>query len=118
MIHVILNGCGGAMGRVITDMAAADDTIEIVAGVDVNTDLRVGYPVYHTLQECPTADVIIDFSVAKATDGVLSYCEETKTPLVLIQRDFLKNSLPVWNVLANPVLCFGLPICLWESIFC
>ena len=93
MIHIILNGCGGAMGRVITEMAAADDTIEIVAGVDVNTDLHVGYPVYHTLQESPKADVIIDFSVSKATDGVLSYCEETKTPLVLCTTGLSEEQL-------------------------
>lgn len=83
MVKAIMNGCGGAMGRVITDIIANDEAIEIVAGVDVNTDIQTGYPVYQTLVECPNADVVIDFSVAKATDGVLAYCEATKTPLVL-----------------------------------
>ncbi len=83
MVKAIMNGCGGAMGRVITDIIANDEAIEIVAGVDMNTEIQAGYPVYKTLEECPQADVVIDFSVAKATDGVLAYCEATKTPLVL-----------------------------------
>lgn len=83
MVKAILNGCSGAMGRVITEMIAGDETITIVAGVDMNTEAHGGYPVYQTLEECPKADVLIDFSVARATDGVLSYCEATKTPLVL-----------------------------------
>lgn len=83
MIKAILNGCNGAMGRVITDIVAGDEAIEIVAGVDMNPSAQAGYPVFQTLEECPDADVVIDFSVAKATDGVLTYCENTKTPLVL-----------------------------------
>lgn len=83
MVKAIMNGCNGAMGRVISEIVAADEAIEIIAGVDMNTESLSGYPVYKTLKECPKADVVIDFSVAKATDGVLSYCEETKTPLVL-----------------------------------
>ena len=36
MVNAILNGCNGAMGRVITDIVSKDDGIRIVAGVDVN----------------------------------------------------------------------------------
>ena len=45
MVKAIMNGCGGAMGRVITDIIANDEAIEIVAGVDMNTDIQTGYPV-------------------------------------------------------------------------
>ena len=93
MVKAIMNGCGGAMGRVITDIVANDEAIEIVAGVDMNTDIQVGYPVYKTLEECPKADVIIDFSVAKATDGVIAYCEATKTPLVLCTTGLSEEQL-------------------------
>lgn len=93
MVKAIMNGCNGAMGRVISEIAAADEAIEIVAGVDMNTESLSGYPVYKTLQECPKADVVIDFSVAKATDGVLSYCNETKTPLVLCTTGLSEEQL-------------------------
>ena len=62
MIKAIMNGCGGAMGRVITDIVANDDAIEFVAGVDMNTDIEAGYPVYKTLEECPQADEDIRIS--------------------------------------------------------
>ena len=93
MVKAIMNGCGGAMGRVITDIIANDEAIEIVAGVDMNTEIQAGYPVYKTLEECPQADVVTDFSVAKATDGVLAYCEATKTPLVLCTTGLSEEQL-------------------------
>ena len=31
MVKAIMNGCNGAMGRVITDIIAGDEAIEIVA---------------------------------------------------------------------------------------
>lgn len=93
MIKAIMNGCNGAMGRVITDMIAKDDSIAIIAGVDMNTEKRADYPVYKTLEECPAADVIIDFSSAKAADGVVAYCEKTKTPVVLCTTGLSKEQL-------------------------
>ena len=33
MVHVIMHGCNGKMGRVITNLAAQDDNVEIVAGI-------------------------------------------------------------------------------------
>ena len=76
MVNAILNGCNGAMGRVITDIVSKDDGIRIVAGVDVNPLKLADYEVYETLDQCPAADVVIDFSSAKATDGVVAYCEK------------------------------------------
>lgn len=93
MIKVIMNGCNGAMGRVISELASRDEAIEIIAGVDKNTEAGAGYPVYETLRECPKADAVIDFSTAKATDGVLSYCEETKTPVVLCTTGLSEEQL-------------------------
>ena len=34
MTKIILNGANGAMGKVVSELAAADSDIEIVAGVD------------------------------------------------------------------------------------
>ena len=51
--------------------------------VDMNTENYAGYPVFKSLDECPEADVIIDFSTAKAVDGLLDYCETKKVPVVL-----------------------------------
>ena len=93
MVNAILNGCNGAMGRVITDIVSKDDGIRIVAGVDVNPLTLADYEVYETLDQCPAADVVIDFSSAKATDGVVAYCEKTKTPVVLCTTGLSEEQL-------------------------
>ena len=43
MVKMIMHGCRGAMGHVITGLAAEDDDIRIVAGIDVRegTDLSL-----------------------------------------------------------------------------
>ncbi len=83
-IRVLLHGCNGHMGRVLTDIIGADDAVEVVAGVDPFTGVENAYPVFASIEECNVeADVCIDFSSAAAVDALLSYCEGKKLPLVL-----------------------------------
>lgn len=84
MIRILLHGCNGKMGQVITGLAAEDPDVQIVAGVDINDSIVNGYPVFLSLEDYKErADVIIDFASAKAVDALLHYCEKTLTPVVL-----------------------------------
>ena len=84
MTKVIMHGCNGKMGQTITGLAAADEEIEIVAGVDAFDDGRNAYPVFKSMDLCTVeADVVIDFSNASAVDGLLDYCAEKGLPCVL-----------------------------------
>lgn len=84
MVKAIMHGCCGAMGRVITELAEEDAKLAVVAGVDISAGEGLPYPVYKSLDEVKeAADVIIDFSTAKAVDGLLDYCERTGTAVVL-----------------------------------
>lgn len=84
MIKIIMHGCNGRMGRMISGLCKEDPEAAIVAGVDVTGEAADGYPVYKDLAACrEAADVVIDFSTAKAADAVLDYCVERKLPLVL-----------------------------------
>ena len=84
MIKVIMHGCNGKMGQMITGLAAADDEIEIVAGVDAFEAGSNAYPVFKSIGLCDIeADAVIDFSNAQAIDGLLDYCVEKKLPCVL-----------------------------------
>ena len=84
MVRAILHGCNGAMGRVISQLAAEDPDIQIVAGVDINTQQNDTYPVFASLAECPVeAEVVIDFASAKAMDALLSAMAEKKLAGVL-----------------------------------
>lgn len=84
MVKVIMHGCNGHMGRTITGICENDSDIEIVAGVDPFDGVDNNYPVFKTIKDCTVdADVIIDFSNAKAVDDLLEYCVEKKVPVVL-----------------------------------
>ena len=84
MTRIIMHGCNGKMGQVITGIAANDADVEIVAGIDLRDDGHNPYPVYASLKECSVeADVIIDFASAKAVDALIDYIKETKIPAVI-----------------------------------
>ena len=62
MTRVIMHGCNGHMGRVITDLVSKDDDIEIVAGIDPFDDGHNTYPVFASIKDCDVkADAVIDF---------------------------------------------------------
>ena len=46
MVNIIMVGCNGKMGQVITDIVNNDDEACIVAGVDICDDGHNAYPVY------------------------------------------------------------------------
>lgn len=84
MIKIIMHGCNGKMGQVISGIVAADAELELVAGIDTRDDGHNPYPVYTDIDECDVeADCLIDFSAAAAVDKMLDYCVERKLPCVL-----------------------------------
>lgn len=84
MIKMIMHGCNGAMGQVITGIAKEEEGIEIVAGIDLNQVRQNSYPVFSSLEELEQkADVIVDFANAKGVDSLLSYCVREGIPAVI-----------------------------------
>ena len=84
MTKLIMHGCNGKMGQVITKIAEADSKVEIVAGVDQFQGVQNPYPVFSSMEACDAeADVVIDFSNAAAVDGLLDYCVNRQLPVVL-----------------------------------
>lgn len=94
MVKVIMHGCNGHMGQVITDLIAKDENAQIVAGIDMADNRDNGYPVFTDIKACDVeADVMIDFSSFKAADGVLDYCVERQLPLVLCTTGLTEEQL-------------------------
>ena len=84
MIRVIMNGCNGKMGQVISGLVAGDEELTMVAGIDPVDDGHNPYPVFADITACDIeADVLIDFSTAKVVDKLLDYCVEKNLPCVL-----------------------------------
>ena len=94
MVRIIMHGCNGKMGQVITRMAAVDKECEFVAGIDTCEGRLNGYPVFDSLQDCDVeADVVIDFSNAKAVDGLLENCKKRRLPVVLCTTGLSKEQI-------------------------
>ena len=94
MLKIILAGCNGYMGRVVTSMVKENPEISVVAGIDINTEKPGSYPVYANPDEITEkADVIIDFSVPAAIDGLLKYALAKKLPLILCATGYSQEQI-------------------------
>lgn len=84
MVRMIMHGCNGKMGQVISDICREDSEIEIVAGIDPYTGKENPYPVFPEIGQCEVkADVVVDFAAAAAVDSLLDYCVKRSLPVVL-----------------------------------
>ena len=94
MVKIIMHGCNGHMGQVISGLAAKDPGAEIVAGIDIADQGKNSYPVFTDMDACQTeADVVIDFSSEKATDALLDYCVKRQIPVVLCTTGLSEEQL-------------------------
>ncbi len=84
MIRIIMNGCNGRMGQVISAMVAEDPELTMAAGIDPKDDGHNAYPVFSDITLCNVeADCLIDFSTASVVDRMIDYCAERGLPCVL-----------------------------------
>lgn len=84
MTKIILCGANGRMGKFITDAVSKRDDAQIVAGVDLVTEISAGFPVYSAIGDVKeTADVVVDFSHPALLDSILDYVKTKGVPAVL-----------------------------------
>ncbi|MBO6114056.1 MAG: 4-hydroxy-tetrahydrodipicolinate reductase [Lachnospiraceae bacterium] len=94
MTRIIMHGCNGKMGQVITGLCKEDADVEIVAGIDVVDNRDNGYPVFTDIDACDVeADAIIDFAAAVAVDKLLDYSKAKKIPVVLCTTGLTPNQI-------------------------
>lgn len=94
MIKMIMHGCNGHMGQVITELAAKDTEVEIVAGIDMADNRKNDYQVFTDIFDCNVkADVIIDFAAAAAVDNLLKYSKDKQIPVVLCTTGLSEEQL-------------------------
>lgn len=94
MTKIIMCGCNGHMGQVITNLVKDDPEAVIAAGIDIIDDRNNGYPVFSDIGKCEVqADVVIDFSSPLALPGLLDYCVKQNTPAVLCSTGLSEEDL-------------------------
>lgn len=98
MTRIILRGCCGFMGQVITDIVAADSEAEIVAGLDIVDNGKCNYPIFDELAKVSVeADVVIDFSSPKGIEKLLADAKAIDMPLVLCSTGYTKEEVELIN---------------------
>ncbi len=94
MTNIILRGCNGKMGQVITDIVEADEKAVIVAGIDLYQNRVNKYPVYQSFTKCNVkADVIIDFSSPDNLEEMLNFAISREIGIILCTTGFSKEQL-------------------------
>lgn len=104
MIDIIMFGCNGRMGQMITNIVTADDNARIVAGIDTFGGQKNDYPVFESLDKCDIkADVLIEFSNASAVDGIIDWCVANNVPCVSCSTGLTKEQVEKINEASNKV---------------
>ncbi len=104
MVKMIMHGCNGRMGQMITGIVKDDPEIEIVAGIDIFDGITNTYPVYKNLEDCEIkADVLVDFGNASAIDGLLDWCANNKVPAVVCTTGLSEEQLNKLNETSKKV---------------
>lgn len=94
MINILLNGCNGKMGKVVTECAKSFKDLSIVAGVDKSGESLSTYPVYTSINKCDKEiDAIIDFSRPDALSDLMNYSMDKNIPIVLCSTGFSQYQL-------------------------
>lgn len=84
MIKIIMNGCNGKMGQVISRLISKRGDCEITAGFDITDNIKNSYPVFANPADFTgDADVLIDFSHPSALKPILDFCKYRRIPAVI-----------------------------------
>lgn len=93
MIRILLIGCGGRMGRVVSRICQDSQDCQVVAGVDPSMPNCL-FPVYSSCSEVvEKVDVIIDFSFHSAISQILDFATANFVPVVIATTGFDEEEL-------------------------
>ena len=94
MIKILMHGCNGRMGQMISGLVREEEEMMIAAGVDTYQGVSNEYPVFGSIDACDDdVDVVIDFSNAAAADAVMEYCAKRQIPLVFCTTGLSEEQL-------------------------
>lgn len=97
-MNLIINGAGGKMGKILTDMAVQNG--ENVIGADIAEG-------YSRLEDISAdADCVIDFSNHKAAESVINYCVKKNLPVLIASTGHDENELKLIHDAATKIPVF------------
>ena len=120
MINILMSGCNGKMGQVISRLLGKFDDMKIAAGFDIYDSGKNSYPVFSNLDYCNLKlDVIIDFSNPDALDTILKFAILKKLPIVIAttgisqsQRNLMEETAKTIPVFFSANMSLGINLLL------
>ncbi len=107
MINILMSGCNGRMGQVISSSVKERDDVTITCGVDIFDGLKNDYIVYPDFSNiAEPVDVIIDFSNPSALNGLLEYALKNEIPCVLCATGYSDEQIAAVNKAAEKIAVF------------
>lgn len=103
-MNILISGALGFMGREVATQAKANGA-QIVAGVDI-ADGTADFPLYHNFEQCPTADVVIDFSTWKPGADLLTWAVQHRVPAVIASTGLSEEQLAAIDEAAKIIPIF------------
>jgi 4-hydroxy-tetrahydrodipicolinate reductase len=93
MVNILLNGCCGKMGSVVSVLSKSYTNVKIAAGID-KFGKTSEYPVYENVFDCSEkVDVILDFSRPDSLDNLLEYSKQNNIPIVLCTTGYTAEQI-------------------------
>lgn len=95
-MKILLHGCNGKMGQVMTRVLSGDPDMEVICGVDAVPDkIMNSYPVFGNLNDVANIDVdlVIDFSFHTSIDSILEYGQRKSVPLLICTTGFTSDEM-------------------------
>ncbi|MEG0500793.1 MAG: 4-hydroxy-tetrahydrodipicolinate reductase [Cellulosilyticaceae bacterium] len=107
MTKILMHGCNGKIGQVITRIISNYPELELVAGVDPNISIPNNFPVFSNINECNVAvDVIIDFSTAKAVKPLLEYAMRRNIGVVVCTTGLSEDDIAFLDSASSKIPVF------------
>lgn len=84
MKRIVLSGCHGRMGHVVAETVASRSDCVIVAGFDIDSEMKEPFPVLSDPKQFDgNADVLIDFSNPAFLSRLLDFAQSRHVPAVI-----------------------------------
>lgn len=107
MINVLINGCNGKMGQEVAKLVDVHENMVLACGFDRENTGLFTFPVFTDINNITVKpDVIIDFSIPKATLKILEYAEKEHIPVVVATTGFTEEELSLINDFSKSIPIF------------
>ena len=107
MINIFINGCNGKMGQEVAKLVDKHENMVLVGGFDKENTELLTFPVFTDINNITVKpDVIIDFSIPKASLKILEYAKRENIPTVIATTGFSEDELNLIKNFSNSISIF------------